>query len=223
DQPTQPPMGNDELQKDMVNKKTRNGYPVRQGIGVMAGPPDTYISYGQGWANVSNTPFREYKHYVHEGGVSTPLIAHWPRGIQRKNEIEHQPGHLIDIMATCVDISGATYPVEYQGSRITPMQGKSLTPTFAGGAIDRDTLYFEHEGNRAIRKGNWKLVAKEAKGTWQLYDMETDRTEMNNLAGSNPELVQQLAKEWEDWAARALVKPSPFFKKSKDAAAPKSK
>jgi len=166
DKATLPPMGKDELQKDMVNKKTRDGYPVRQGVGVLAGPADTYISYGKGWANVSNTPFREYKHYVHQGGISTPLIAHWPKGIQRKNEIEHQPGHLIDIMATCVEISGAVYPEEYKGIAITPMEGKSLTPTFSGSAINRDTLYFEHEGNRAIRKGNWKLVAKGAKGAW---------------------------------------------------------
>jgi|TARA_B110000879_G_scaffold179818_1_gene236010 arylsulfatase len=208
DKPTLSPMGNDEIQKDMVNKKTRDGYPVRQGVGVMAGPPDTYVAYGRGWANVSNTPFKEYKHYTHEGGVSTPLIAHWPKGIKRKGEIEHQLGHLIDIMATCVDIAEVTYPAEYMGSKITPMQGKSLTPTFHGAKIDRDTIYFEHEGNRAIRKGKWKLVAKGARGDWQLYDMEADRTEMNNLTEQHPELVKQLTKQWDTWSVRAMVKPS---------------
>ncbi|WP_372809185.1 arylsulfatase [Pontiella sp.] len=215
DKPTLPPMDRDELQMEMKNKKTRDGWPVRKGVGVMAGPPDTYISYGKEWANVSNTPFKEYKHYVHEGGISTPLIAHWPKGIKRKNRIEHQPGQIIDIMATCVDLSGARYPSEFKGHEITPMQGTSLVPTFDGGAIDRDTLYFEHEGNRAIRKGKWKLVAKGANGAWQLYDMDADRSEMNDLAKSNPERVLQLAKEWNDWAVRALVTPGPYDKEVK--------
>ena len=99
-----------ELQFDMVPKKTRDGWPLLMGPKVMPGPADTYIAYGRGWANCSNTPFREYKHWVHEGGISTPLIAHWPKGIARHGELEHQPGHLIDIMATCVDVSGADYP-----------------------------------------------------------------------------------------------------------------
>ena len=215
DQPSLRPMGKDELQKDMIPKQTRDGYPVRKGIGVMAGSDDTYISYGKGWANVSNTPFREYKHWVHEGGISTPLIAHWPGGINRKGEIEHQPGHLIDIMATCVNLSGATYPREYRGIKITPMQGKSLVPTFSGGTIERDAIYFEHEGNRAIRKGKWKLVAKGPKGAWQLYDMEADRSEMNDLAGQNPQLVTQLSGQWGDWANRAMVKPWPWDKRKK--------
>jgi len=219
-QPTMQPMEKDELQKDMVNKRTRDGYPVRQGVGVMAGPPDTYISYGAGWANVSNTPFREYKHYVHEGGISTPLIAHWPNGIKRKNEIEHQAAHIIDIMATCVDICDADYPVQFNGIAITPMQGRSLVPTFSGHAIDRNSLYFEHEGNRAIRKGKWKLVTKGAtgpKGNWQLYDMDADRSEMNNLAAAYPEIVQQLAQDWDAWSTAAKVRPGPFERKMESA------
>ena len=97
--------------------QTRDGYPVRMGPDVMPGPADTYIAYGRGWANVCNTPFREYKHWVHEGGISTPLIAHWPAGIKRRGELGTQPGHLIDIMATCVDLAGATYPrASYDGA-----------------------------------------------------------------------------------------------------------
>jgi arylsulfatase A-like enzyme len=210
DRPPLPPMKDDELQSEIVPKKTRDGYPVRRGQGVMPGPADTYIGYGKAWANVSNTPFREYKHWVHEGGISTPLIAHWPEGIKRTGEIEHQPGHLIDIMASCVDLSGASYPREYNGVEITPMQGKSLLPTFTGDTIERDAIYFEHEGNRAIRKGKWKLVAKGAQGKWQLYDMEADRSEMNDRADQNPQLVMQLSKQWEDWADRAMVKPWPW-------------
>jgi arylsulfatase len=209
-QPTLTPMDPDALQMDMIPKQTRDGYPLRKGVGVMAGPADTYISYGRGWANVSNTPFREYKHWVHEGGISTPLIAHWPKGLRRENEIDHQPVHLIDIMATCVAVSGATYPGAYKGVKITPLQGRSLVPTFSGEDLERDALYFEHEGNRAIRKGRWKLVAKGAQGAWQLYDMEADRTEMQELAAQKSDVARALAQQWEDWAREAMVKPWPW-------------
>ena len=102
--------------------QTRDGRWVRTGPGVMPGPADTYIAYGRNWANVSNTPFREYKHWVHEGGISTPLIAHWPDGIAKAalRKIEAQPGHVIDIMATCVDCPGAKYPTEFNGDKIKP-------------------------------------------------------------------------------------------------------
>ena len=108
--------------------QTRDGFPVRMGPKVMPGGPDTYVAYGRGWANVSNTPFREYKHWVHEGGISTPLVAHWPQGIAARGELRTQPGHLIDIAATCVDLSGAEYPKTAGGIAITPLEGKSLVP-----------------------------------------------------------------------------------------------
>ena len=207
DKPTLPPMEADELQFDMVPKKSRDGYPILTGPKTMPGPADTYIAYGRAWANVSNTPFREYKHWVHEGGISTPLIAHWPKGIQRRGFIDRQPGHLIDLMATCVDVSGATYPDQYNGFSTTPLEGRSLKPAFSGGRIQRDALYWEHEGNRAVRVGDWKLVAKGANGPWELYNLATDRTEMNDVAKRYPGRTDQLAATWNEWARRAHVLP----------------
>jgi arylsulfatase A-like enzyme len=202
--PTFPTMKPEEFaEAGSVPKQTRDGFPIRMGRKVMPGPADTYVAYGPGWANVSNTPFREYKHWVHEGGISTPLIAHWPNGITSKGEIRKQPGHLIDIMATCVDISSASYPID-----APPLEGRSLRPAFQGKTIDRDALFWEHEGNRAIRVGNWKLVAKHGQ-TWELYDLSIDRVESKNLALSLPEKVADLAQKYDGWAKRANVEPWP--------------
>lgn len=201
------PMDPDELQTAMRPKWTRDGLPVRSGEGVMPGPADTYVAYGKPWANASNTPFRTYKHWVHEGGISTPLIAHWPAQIDRLGQFERQPGHLIDLMATCVDVAQADYPTESEGTPIYPLEGKSLVPAFAGETIERDALYWEHEGNRAIREGNWKLVSKYSIGEWELYDIDKDRTELNDLADEHPEKVEELAAKWEAYAQRAFVYP----------------
>ena len=210
--PTLPALPKDYLQPDMIPKQTRDGYPMRQGEGVMPGAADTYIAYGRSWANVSNTPFREYKHWQHEGGISTPLIAHWPKGIpaNRHGQLERQPGHLIDLMATCVDVSGAKYPTEYDGNLIQPMEGVSLSPAFAGSPIHRpNPLFWEHEGNRAVRMGEWKLVSKHP-GDWELYNIEADRTEMNNLAIQYPQLLKEMSGLWDDWAKRVGVMPWPL-------------
>ncbi len=206
------PMKPGELQPSVwPPMRTRDGRPVRGGPGVMPGPADTYMAYGRGWANVSNTPFREYKHWVHEGGISTPLIAHWPKGIARKGELEKQPGHLIDLMATCIAAAGADYPKTYQGRAITPMEGVSLLPAFAGKPLDRkDAIYWEHEGNRAVRDGKWKIVAKEPDGPWELYDMEKDRTELTDLAAKKPGKVKELSAKWDAWARRAKAVPWPW-------------
>ena len=201
DAPTLPPLGKDYLQPDMVPKQTRDGFPVRQGKGVMAGPGDTYIGYGPAWATVSNTPFRKHKHWVHEGGISTPLIAHWPAGITRKGQLESTPGHLIDLMATAVDLSKTTYP-----ANVKPMEGRSLAPLFTGGSIEREAIYWEHEGNRAVRVGDWKLVAEHAK-PWELYNIAQDRSEQHDLSKEQPERVQQLAAMWDAYAKRANVEP----------------
>lgn len=204
-QATLPPLGPDTFQPHIIPKQTRDGFPVRMGRGVMPGPADTYIAYGRGWANVSNTPFREYKHWVHEGGISTPLIVHWPKGLQRAGQIEHQPAHLIDLFPTCLEVARATYPTTHDGKSITPLEGTSLLPAFDGRSLQRDAIYWEHEGNRAIRVGRWKLVAKGAKGPWELYDMESDRTELHDLSAEHPEKVRDMASRWKAWAVRAQV------------------
>ncbi|HEX6987220.1 MAG TPA: sulfatase/phosphatase domain-containing protein, partial [Planctomycetaceae bacterium] len=206
--PTLPPLAAEDLiTPGSVPAQTRDGYPVRMGRNAMPGPEDTYVAYGEGWANVSNTPFRLYKHWVHEGGISTPLIAHWPNGIARRGELEHQPGHLIDVMATCLDLSGAEYPKQKNGELVPPPEGRSLVPAFRGERTDRDALYWEHEGNRAVRVGDWKLVAKGEEGPWELYDIAKDRTEMHDLASEHPEKVMELAAKWQAYAERANVLP----------------
>ncbi|QEL19473.1 arylsulfatase [Limnoglobus roseus] len=193
-----------------VPAQTRDGFPVRMGPKVMPGPEDTYIAYGRGWATVSNTPFREYKHWVHEGGISTPLIAHWPAGIASRGELRKQPGHLIDLAATFYDLGGAAYPKD-----APPLEGKSLRPAFGDKPIDRDAIFWEHEGNRAVRVGDWKLVAKHAK-PWELYDMAKDRVEANDLAAKMPEKVQELVAKYTAWAKRSQVEPWPVTASTKE-------
>ncbi len=202
----------DYLQPNMIPKQTRDGFPVRQGLGVLPGAADTYIGYGQAWANVSNTPFREFKHWLHEGGISTPLIAHWPAGIpkSRHNALETQPTHLIDLMATCVNLAQASYPKDFQGQSIQPMEGVSLVPAFSGHRIDRtNPIFWEHEGNRAIRDGDWKLVSKHPNG-WELYNIATDRVEMHDLANHQPDLLRAMSANWQNWADRVGVRPWPL-------------
>ncbi|WP_088258473.1 arylsulfatase [Fimbriiglobus ruber] len=172
------------------------------------GSAKTYHSYGSGWANAGNTPFRMYKHYCHEGGIRTPFIAHWPKGIAAKGEYRDQPGHLIDVMTTCVELGSAKYPDKVGDVAITPMEGTSLLPAFANKPLDREMLAWEHERNRAIRVGKWKLVAK-AGGEWELYDIEADPVEMTNLAAKMPEKVTEWARKWDDWAKRCQVLPYP--------------
>ena len=210
EKPSLPPLAPTDRQHGSVPKQTRDGFPVRQGYGVMPGPADTYIGYGREWANVSNTPFREYKHWVHEGGISTPLVAHWPKGIAARGELRSQPGHLIDLMATAVDLAGAKYPAELSGEKITAMQGVSLRTAFANQPLPRaEPLFWEHEGNRAARDGQWKLVARGPAGKWELYDMLADRTETRDLAAAEPSKLKELIAKWEAWAKRAEVIPWP--------------
>lgn len=213
------PMGANELQPKLwPPMKTRDGKPVRGGPEVMPGPDDTYIAYGRDWANVSNTPFREYKHWVHEGGIATPLIMHWPNQTTQKGSLTHQVGHLIDIMATCMAAAEATYPSVYKGQVIQPMEGQNLLPVLDGKEIDRSDLFWEHEGNCAVRSGDWKLVRKgsmssEDSPMWELYHLKNDRSEMKNLANQHPQRVHDLSSKWQAWASRCKVTPWPWKSK----------
>ncbi len=214
--PDTKPMGADELQPKLwPPMKTREGLPVRGGPEVMPGPADTYIAYGQHWANVSNTPFREYKHWVHEGGIATPLIMHWPNQIKQPGSITHEPGHIIDIMATFMDAAGATYPLNEGGNAIQPMQGTSLLPVIKGQRLKDRKLFWEHEANCAVRVGDWKLVRKNnlshaSNSDWELYNLKEDRSEMRNVAHKFPKRAESLAKEWQKWAEDAQVIPWPW-------------
>ncbi len=197
--------------------------PEGRYVGQPPGSEDSNIFCGQSWATLENTPFRRYKHYNHEGGISTPLIAHWPARISSGGQLRTQPGHLIDIMATCVDVAGATYPKEFKGKVILSMEGRSLTPAFDNQPIQRDALFWEHEGNAAVRVGDWKLVRLGRNGPWELYDLKADRTEQHDLAAAQPERTQTLAAKWEAWAERAQVKPYPAGDPTNTGAAKKTK
>lgn len=177
--------------------------------GESPGGPNSNLYQGMNWATLSSTPFRRFKHFTHEGGIAAPLIVHWPQGIpaSRRNALVHQPAHLIDVMPTVLEVANATYPREYKGRAIQPMEGISLRPALAGRAVSRtQPLFWEHEGSRAVRSGNWKLVSS-FPNEWELYDMAADRVERNDLAASRPDLVRTLAAEWDAWAKRANVDP----------------
>ena len=175
------------------------------------GTDSSFASYGLGWANASNTPFQFFKKDNHEGGIASPLIVHWPHGIAARGDWRQQSGHVIDIMATCLEVTGAKYPETFNKHTIVPLEGKSLAPTFTNRAIDREALYWEHVGNRAVRSGDWKLVANKRfrKQDWELYNLKTDRTETVNLIDQREDKAQELEAMWQTWAERAHVLPAP--------------
>ena len=201
--------------------ETRDGRPVRIGNdpAIDPGCEDTYCSYGVPWANLSNTPFRMYKCWVHEGGISTPLIVRWPAGIPACGELCHQPAQLPDVMATLLEVTGADYPATRAGVEILPCEGVSLVPALSGALVNERMLFWEHEGNAAIRNGKWKLVRNFSgstsgtpgfdragrRGEWELYDIEADRSEMHDLATDNPEIMSAMLVAYQVWAQRVGV------------------
>ncbi len=185
---------------------TRHGYFERGGTTpeIFPGGPDTYASYGRAWANAGNTPYRRYKRWMHEGGIATPFIAHWPEVI-KPNQVVHHVAHIIDLMPTFIEMAGGKYPDILNGNELTPLEGISFLPLLQGREQEQhQTLYWEHLGYKAIRHGNWKLVAEG--DNWELYDLENDRTELNDLASEFPGKVKHMAEMWEKWALRTNVK-----------------
>jgi arylsulfatase len=168
------------------------------------GGPDSYRSYGLAWANASNTPLRKFKSWTHEGGMSTPLIAHWPAGIQARGAWTDALGHVMDVMPTFAAVAGAAYPDSLHGQALLPLPGKSLLPVLTGESpqvrSNQSTICWEHSGNRAVRRGPWKLVAAQGETAWHLYDLRVDRGEMTDLAGEQPALTQELAAIYAQWA-----------------------
>ena len=190
------------------NIPTPDGRPMRVGNtpAVAPGPDDTFQSYDLPWANASNTPFRLFKHWVHEGGIGTPLVASWPHVIGRAG-IVHQSVHVIDILPTLLEAAGVPLPERRDGRPVTPVEGESLLPLLSGTPWTRDRpIFFEHEGNRAVRDGHWKLVSRHP-GSWELYDMQRDRTELHDLAATRGGEVRRLARMYDDWALRCGVVP----------------
>jgi arylsulfatase A-like enzyme len=187
--------------------------PAGKGDIDIIGTAKTNESYRTAWANASDTPFRRYKQEVHEGGIATPLIIRWPKGVEvGEGSFCHTVGHVIDIMPTCLGLAGAKYPAKYKGKDIYPCAGKSLVPVFSGNDVLREALYFEHQANRAIRMGKWKLVSKGTKnkpytGPWELYDLEKDRTELNDLSKQEPAIAKKLKEMWHNWAVENNVYP----------------
>lgn len=194
----------------------------RDQTGAPIGTGRSYASVGLEWANAANTPLRRFKANTHEGGIATPLIVHWPAGLApaaaaqkpddrnvTSGQLIHEPGHVIDLMPTLVELAGATYPERHGQAAVIPYEGRSLVPLLSGrkegaGNGSTRTLFWEHEGNRAVRRGQWKAVAPTG-GEWELYRLDLDRTELVNLAGEHPKELKELVAQWEQWADRCGV------------------
>lgn len=211
-----------QLDNTLILFLSDNGGNAESGVeGKYSGdhPGDAHsdVFIGRCWAHLNNTPFRKYKHYNHEGGIATPLIAHWPAAItsgDRGDGWIDTPTHLIDLMATCVDLADATYPSNLGGAAIVPMQGQSLRPLLTGqdGFAERP-LFWEHEGNAAVRVGDHKLVRDGPNGQWELFNLKNDRTEQHDLAGEQSDRAAELRKQWQAWARSANVMPKPATKR----------
>ncbi|HSV16032.1 MAG TPA: sulfatase-like hydrolase/transferase, partial [Tepidisphaeraceae bacterium] len=195
-----------------IPEQTRDGEPIHVGNdpAVAPGPEGAYQSYGPAWANASNTPFRRFKHYTEEGGISAPFIVRWPAANLQRGRIERDSvGDVIDLMPTLIEAAGAAYPKTMHGHDVLPEEGQSLLPLFKGDAPASRTLFWEHEGNRAVRIGDWKLVGPHGE-PWRLFNMIEDRTEGHDLSAEHPKKVAELRAAYDAWAARAGVEPWPI-------------
>lgn len=177
--------------------------------GEMPGTENTFQSIGIPWGNCANMPFRLYKHYTQEGGISSPFIACWPKGIPATPNPVHAVGHETDLLPTFLEPAGAQYPKSVAAGPIPAYVGESLTPIFESRRIDHQPIYWEHEGNKAMRDGKWKLVSRFPE-SWELYDMEADRTELHDLAAKKPERTKAMAAQWQRWANSIGVQPWPM-------------
>lgn len=187
-----------------------DGKPMRVGSGPdnLPGARDTFAAYGLAWATVSNTPFRSTKLTAYEGGIRTPLIAQWPTVIRDGGRITNEVGHVIDLMPTFIDAAGANYPVEFDGRKPLPLEGRSLLPVLRGEShTGHDFLAWRAPQNRSLRSGKWKLVESPKTKAWELYDLAADATETNDLAAQRPDTVKELAAKWDQWATRCGAKP----------------
>jgi len=194
--------------RHIVPASARDGGELRVGNdpGIDPGPEDTYASYGIAWANVSNTPFRLYKRWVHEGGIATPFVVHWPAGGLAGGQIVGTPFQLTDVLPTLLEAVGVDHPRERRERAVPQPEGRTMLPALRGEAVLDASLFWEHLGNAAVRRGRWKLV-REHPGPWELYNLAVDRCELTDLAERHPELVAELALEYERWAERVGVIP----------------
>lgn len=193
---------------DLDRLRPRNGLNLQVGNepSITPGPEDSYASYGRAWANLSNTPFRLYKRWTHEGGISTPLIVHWPDGGLLNGAIVRTPAQLTDLLPTILEATQVACPSQPNANHIPPCEGTSLLPALRGAHTKDHPLFWEHTGNAAVRLGRWKLVREHPK-SWELYDMQTDRAETIDLAAQQPDTVLELATQWQAWANRVGVVP----------------
>ena len=195
---------------------TRDGraivYPVDKKV--LPGAETTFASTDNLWGNAANTPFRYWKVNSYEGGICTPLIAHWPQGLKaKKGSVTEQVGHVMDFMATASELAGVSYPEHFRGHKITPVEGVSLVPVLKGETRkEHEYLFFEHLNGKAVRYGDWKLVTLNARSPWELYNIKEDRTELNDLSERYPDLVNQLKTKWMEWAMQNHVLPKPVVK-----------
>ena len=174
----------------------------------MPGPADTFAGYGKAWARTSSAPFRSYKRSAYEGGIRAPLIARWPKGIAEGGKLTDQPGHVMDFMATILDIADIKYPKEFQGRKPVPMTGKSLAPIFRGEQREgHKFIAWSTQEGRSIRMGDWKLVKpKKGEADWELYNLKQDGGETKNLAADNPDQVKKMSTAYEAWKKQVGAK-----------------